>query len=81
MPDEAPRDSPDPRRSSSPYVHEALAVDADVVEESGRFVVYLSVVLDTGAVRRRVGDYPDRRRAEQAARILVRNASRHLGPA
>jgi hypothetical protein len=75
-----PTDRPDPRRLSSPYVREALAVSHEVVEESGRFAVYLDIVLDDGAVRRRVGEYPDRARAEQAAMFLERSAERHLGP-
>ena len=64
-----------------PPGEEALAVETTVVEERGRFVVFLDVLLTSGAVRRRAGDYPDRARAEQAARIMVRNARRHLPPA
>jgi hypothetical protein len=40
--------------------------------------VYLDVVLESGAVRRRVGDYHDERRASQAARIIERNARRFI---
>ena len=47
----------------------------------GRWMVYLDVVLASGAVRRRVGDHPDERRAGQAARIIERNARRHVRPA
>ncbi|MEZ5115902.1 MAG: hypothetical protein R2737_06510 [Candidatus Nanopelagicales bacterium] len=61
-----------------PVVQEAWAADASVVPESGRWVVYLDVVLESGAVRRRVGDYPDERRAQTAARIIERNARRHI---
>lgn len=64
-----------------PFVEEALSADAVVVEESGRWIVYLDVVLASGAVRRKVGDWPDRRRAEQAGRIIERNARRHIRPA
>jgi hydrogenase maturation protease len=63
----------------APAVAEAAEVRADVVEESGRFVVYLDVVLSSGAVRRRLSDHPDRARAETAAREYVRAAGRHLG--
>lgn len=64
-----------------PYVEEALSADAVVVEEHGRWIVYLDVVLASGAVRRRVGDHRDKRRAEQAGRIIERNARRHIRPA
>lgn len=59
-----------------PRVEEALAADCLVVEESGRWVVYVDVVLQSGAVRRRVGDHHDERRALHAARIFERNARR-----
>lgn len=59
---------------------EAASAEAVVVEESGRWVVYLDVVLASGAVRRRVGEYHDQRRAEQAARIIARNARRYIEP-
>ena len=61
---------------SRPYVEDALSADAIVVQESGRWVVYLDVVLESGAVRRRMGDHHDERRAQQAARIMERNARR-----
>jgi hypothetical protein len=67
--------------SGPPYVEEALSADAEVVEQDGRWLVYLVVVLASGAVRRQVGDFPDRRRAEQAGRIIERNARRHIRPA
>ncbi len=41
-------------------------------------MVLLDVMLASGAVRRRVGDYPDERRAAQAARIIERNATRAI---
>ena len=59
-----------------PYVEEAMSADAEVVDEHGRWVVYLTVVLESGAVRRRLGDYHDERRARQAAAIIERNARR-----
>jgi hypothetical protein len=64
-----------------PGPQEASSADAVVVQESGRWVVYLDVVLATGAVQRRVGDHHDQRRAEHAARIIERNARRFLPPA
>lgn len=57
---------------------EAMSADAVVVEESGRWIVYLDVVLASGAVRRKVGDYHDQRRAAHAARIIERNARRYI---
>ena len=59
-----------------PRVEEALAADAVVVEENRRWIVYLDVVLASGAVRRKVGDHHDERRALHAARIIERNARR-----
>ena len=61
---------------AKPYVEEAMSADAVVVEERGRWIVYLDVVLESGAVRRKVGDHHDERRARQAASILERNARR-----
>ena len=61
-----------------PFPEEALSADAEVVEESGRWIVYLNVVLESGAVRRRVGEYHDERRASHAARIIERNARRYI---
>ena len=63
-------------RPSSPYVEEALSADAEVVEEHGRWIVYLNVVLASGAVRRKVADEHDERRARQSARIIEHNARR-----
>lgn len=62
-----------------PAVDEAGSVSAQVVEEDGRHVVYLDVLLASGAVRRRLSEHPDRARAQTAAREYVRAASRHLG--
>lgn len=59
-----------------PYVEEALAADAAVVEEHRRWYVDLTVVLASGAVRRRVGEFHDERRARLAADIIERNARR-----
>lgn len=64
-----------------PRVEEALSADAVVVEEQRRWIVYLDVVLVSGGVRRRVGEYHDERRALHAARIIERNARRCItGP-
>ncbi len=63
-----------------PFVEEASSADAHVVHEAGRWIVYLDVVLASGAVRRRVGDFPTQARAEQAGRIIERNARRHIQP-
>jgi hypothetical protein len=57
---------------------EVLSADTCVRQESGRWIVYLDVVLDSGAVRRRVGEYHDERRATHAARIIERNARRSV---
>ena len=59
-----------------PRVEEALSADAHVVNESGRWIVYLDIVLASGAVRSKVGEHHDERRALQAARIIERNARR-----
>ena len=59
-----------------PRVEEALSADALVVNESGRWIVYLDVVLASGAVRRKVAEHHDERRALHAARIIERNARR-----
>ena len=64
-----------------PAVEEALDADTEVVEENRRWIVYLNVVLASGAVRRKVGDYHDERRATHAAKIIERNAKRCItGP-
>lgn len=70
-----------PRPGATPYVEEALSADAVVLQERGRWVVYLDVVLASGAVRRRCGDWPDERRASIAAREIERNSRRHIRPA
>lgn len=64
------------RPPAFPHVEEAMSADAVVVEERRRWIVYLDVVLASGAVRRRVGEYHDERRALQSARIIERNARR-----
>ena len=76
-----PQQPPEQRDATMPPGEEVLAVEAVVEEDRGRYVVHLDVLLATGAVRRRGGDFPDRARAEQAARIMARNAHRHLPPA
>lgn len=64
------------QKPSRPYVEEALSADAVVVQEHGRWIVYLDVVLASGAVRRKVADEHDERRAQQSARIIEHNARR-----
>lgn len=59
-----------------PAVEEALSADCVVSEEHGRWVVYVDVLLASGAVRRRVSEHHDERRALHAARIFERNARR-----
>lgn len=59
-----------------PRVEEALSADALVVNESGRWIVYLDIVLASGGVRRKVAEHHDERRALHAARIIERNARR-----
>ena len=66
------------RPPGAPYVEEALAASTDVVNESGRWVVYLNVTLVSGGVRRKVGEYHDQRRADHAAVIIQRNAIRAI---
>lgn len=61
-----------------PYCEEALAASTEVVCESGRWIVYLDVLLVSGGVRRKVGDYHDQRRADHAAKIILRNAIRAI---
>lgn len=70
--------APDWAPPEFPYVEEALSADAVVVVERGRWIVYLDVVLASGAVRRKVGDYPKQSQAEQAGRIIERNARRFI---
>lgn len=66
------------RPAGGPFVEEALAASTDVVNESGRWVVYLNVTLVSGGVRRKVGEYHDQRRADHAAVIIHRNAIRAI---
>jgi len=74
-------DDRDRQEDALPPGEEALAVDTHVVRDSGRWIVYLDVVFASGSVRRRVGDWPDERRAMVAAREVLRNAARRLPPA
>jgi hypothetical protein len=69
---------PDRAEGALPSGEEALAVDVQVEQVRGRWIVYLDVVLATGAVRHQVGDWPDERRAVVAAREIQRNAARRL---
>ena len=61
-----------------PCVEEALAADCVVLEENGRQLVYVDVLLASGAVRRRVGEHHDEHRAVHAARIFERNVRRSI---
>ena len=63
-----------------PFVEEALDASYEVVEERGRYVVYLTVVLSSGAVRRKVSEQHDFRRADHAGRIIHRNAVARISP-
>jgi hypothetical protein len=64
----------------APVDREVAAVSTRVEYERGRWVVYLDVVLDNGAVSHRVGDYPDEEHARQAASIVQRNSGRRVDP-
>jgi hypothetical protein len=66
------------RPPAFPEVEEALAADCVVVEENGRWIVYLDAILASGAVRRKVGEHHDERRALHAARIFERNVRRSI---
>lgn len=63
-----------------PFVEEALDASYEVVKERGRYVVYLTVVLASGAVRRKVSEQHDFRRADHAGRIIHRNAVARIKP-
>jgi hypothetical protein len=63
-----------------PVDREVGAVSTRVEKEAGRWVVYLDVVLDSGAVSHRVGDYPDEVHAQRAAEIVARNSGRRIDP-
>lgn len=64
------------QRPESPCVEEALAAACVVEEERGRWIVYLEAILASGAVRRRISEHHDERRATHAARIFERNVRR-----
>lgn len=51
-------------------------VNAEVVEERGRFFVVLDVIFPDGAVRHRMQSYHTRERAELAARLMRAAAER-----
>ena len=51
-----------------------------IVEEAGRWVLYLDVVFADGAVRHRVQTYHTRAQAEVAARYVHPAAERDLRP-
>ena len=59
----------------------AEGVETVVTEERGRWIVEIVVVFADGVVRRRINDYPTRRRAEIAADWIRRTADRDIeGP-
>lgn len=60
---------------AEPRAHEATCT---VVEESGRFVVWMTVLFDDEVVRHRIRDYPTRRAAEIAASMISRTANRDI---
>ncbi len=51
----------------------------EVVEEKGRWSVYMEVLFVDGAVRHQIGTYHTRQRAEMAAGIVYRSANRESG--
>lgn len=51
-----------------------------IVEESGRWVLYLDVVFDDGAVRHRIQSFHTRAQAEVAARFVHGAAEREQRP-
>ncbi len=70
--------SPEPRGASG---ERAEGVETVVTEERGRWIVEIVVVFADGVVRRRINDYPTRRRAEIAADWIRRTADRDIeGP-
>ena len=64
----------------TPWFHEVADVNCTVEHEHGEFVVYFNCVTDDGGIRRRIGAWRTRARAEQAARMLEHNALRHRSP-
>jgi hypothetical protein len=54
-------------------------VETEVVEERGRWVVYLEVLDVNGSVRHRLQTYSTKRQAEVAASFFKRSASREIG--
>ncbi|MEL6890631.1 MAG: hypothetical protein AAFP84_03475 [Actinomycetota bacterium] len=89
MTDGPERDEPDDRAAAVPAPpdrapgtgDEAIAVDTNVREDRGRWIVEISVVFHDGAIRRTVNDYPTRRHAEIAASWIRRAADRDIeGP-
>lgn len=57
---------------------DAQTVDTVVVEERGQFAVDIVVVFADGVVRKRIGAYRTRRRAELAANLIRRAAERDI---
>jgi len=64
----------------TPWFSEVADVNCTVEQEDGEFVVYFNCITANGGIRRRIGAWRTRSRAEQAARVLKRNATRHRSP-
>ena len=55
-----------------------ITVASEVIEEKGRWTVYLDIVRPSGTERHRINDYPTRRKAGIAADLMRRCADRDL---
>lgn len=59
-------------------IGETITVASEVIEENGRFVVYLETITKHSTVKHRINDYPTRRKAEIAADLMRRCADRDI---
>lgn len=59
-------------------IGEKIAVASEIIEESGRWVVYLEVITTNATHRHRINDYPTHHKAEIAADLMRRCADRDL---
>ena len=59
-------------------IGETITVASEVIEENGRFVVYLETIRAHSTTRHRINDYPTRRKAEIAADLMRRCADRDI---
>ena len=59
-------------------IGETATVAAEVIEESGRWAVYLDIITANTTRRHRINDYPTRRKAEIAADLMRRCADRDI---